>query len=155
MCDDELLKISHKSASQHDSTGSEAVATPTINNFADLKLAMSEMMSSLKTELLAHVNESISQAYQDFGQVAEPAAQDETIGVTEVEPLPEESGDSLAGKITAFAQQTASQPQTQTNIATGSIVLKSFFEQFATADKPGPAIDHDLATIVNELLTEN
>ena len=109
-------------------------------------------MSSFKTELLTHVNESISQVYQDFEQVAEPAAQDETIGVTEVEPLPEESGDSLVGKITAFAQQTAS--QTQTNITTERTVFKSFVEQFATAEKPGPAIDHDLATIVNELLTE-
>ena len=147
MCDDALRQISNKSASQQDSTSSDAVATPTINNFADLKLAMSEMMSSFKTELLTHVNESISQVYQDFEQVAEPAAQDETIGVTEVEPLPEESGDSLVGKITAFAQQTASQPQTQTNITTESTVFKAFVEQFATAEKPGPAIDHDLATI--------
>ena len=154
MCDDALRQISTKSASQQDSTGSDAVATPTINNFADLKLAMSEMMSSFKTEILTHVNESISQVYQDFEQVAEPAAQDETIGVSEVEPLPEESGDSLVGKITAFAQQTASQPQTQTNITTESTVFKAFVEQFATAEKPGPAIDHDLATIVNELLTE-
>lgn len=154
MCDDALRTISNKSASQQDSTSSDAVATPTINNFADLKLAMSEMMSSFKTELLTHVNESISQVYQDFEQVAEPAAQDETIGVSEVEPLPEESGDSLVGKITAFAQQTASQPQTPTNITTESTVFKAFVEQFATAEKPGPAIDHDLATIVNELLTE-
>ena len=99
-------------------------------------------------------NESISQVYQDFEQVAEPAAQDETIGVTEVEPLPGGSGDSLVGKITTFAQQTASQPQTQSNITTESTVFKSFVEQFATAEKPGPTIDHDLATIVNELLTE-
>ena len=118
-----------------------------------LKLAMSEMMSSFKTELLTHVNESISHVYQDFEQVAELAAQDETISVSEVEPLPKESTDSL-GKITAFAQQTASQPQTQTNITTESTVFKAFVEQFATAEKPGPAIDHDLATIVNELLTE-
>ena len=92
MCDDALRNISNKSASQQDSTSSDAVATPTINNFADLKLAMSEMMSSFKTELLTHVNQSISQVYQDFEQVAEPVAQDETIGVSEVEPLPEESG---------------------------------------------------------------
>ena len=92
--------------------------------------------------------------YHNFEQVAEPAAQDETIGVTEVEPLPEESGDSLLEKITAFAQQMASQTQTQTNITTESTVFKSSVEQFATAEKPGPAIDHDLATIVNELLTE-
>ena len=57
MCDDELRKISNKSASQQDSTSSDAVATPTINNFVDLKLAMSEMMSSFKTERLTHVNE--------------------------------------------------------------------------------------------------
>ena len=112
MCDDKLRKMSNKSASQQDSTSSDAVATPTINNFADLKLAISEMMSSFKTELLTHVNESISQVYQDFEQVAEPAAQGETVGVTEVEPLPEESGDSLVGKVTVFAQQTASQTQT-------------------------------------------
>ena len=154
MCDDALRKISNKSASQQDSTSNDAVATPTLNNFAHLKLAMSEIMSSFKTKLLTHVNESISQVYQDFEQVAEPAAQEETIGVSEVEPLPEESGDSLVGKITAFAQQTASQPQTQTNITSGSTVFKAFVEQFATAEKPGPAIDHDLATIVNELLTE-
>ena len=55
MCDDELRKISNKSASQQDSTSRDAVATPTINSFADLKLAMSEMMSSFKTELLTHV----------------------------------------------------------------------------------------------------
>ena len=66
--------------------------------------------------------------------------------------MPEESGNSLVGKITNFAQQTAS--QTQTNITTESTVFKSFIEQFATAEKPGPATDHDLATIVNELLTE-
>ena len=150
MCDNALRKISNKSASQQDSTSSDAVATPTINNFADFgKLAMSKMMSSFKTELLTHVNESISQVYQDFEQVAEPAAQDETIGVSEVEPLPEESGDSLVGKITTFAQQTASQPQTQTNITTESTVLKAFVEQFTMAEKQGPAIDHDLATIVN------
>ena len=66
MCDDALRKISNKSASQQDSTSSDAVATLTINNFAYLKLAMSEMTSSFKTELLTHVNESISQVYQDF-----------------------------------------------------------------------------------------
>ena len=68
--------------------------------------------------------------------------------------MPEKSGDSVVRKITAFVQQTASQPQTQTNITTESTVFKSSVEQFATAEKPGPAIDHDLATIVNELLTE-
>ena len=57
MCDDALREISNKSASQQDSTSSDAIATPTINNFADLKLAMNEMMSSFKTELLTHVNE--------------------------------------------------------------------------------------------------
>ena len=44
--------------------------------------------------------------------------------------------------------------QTQTNITMESTVFKSFFGQFATAEKPGRAIDHDLAAIVNELLTE-
>ena len=41
-----------------------------------------------------------------------------------------------------------------TNITTESTVFKAFVEQFVTAEKPGPAIDHDLATIVNKLLTE-
>ena len=50
MCDHELRKISNKSASQQDSMSSDVVATPTINDFADLKLVMSEMMSSSKTE---------------------------------------------------------------------------------------------------------
>ena len=49
MCDDELRKISNKPASQQDSTSGDAIATPTINNFVDLKLAMSEMMSSFDT----------------------------------------------------------------------------------------------------------
>ena len=56
------------------------------------------MRCCFKTELLTHVNESISQVYQDFEQVAEPTAQDETIGVTEVEPLPEEAGTVSLGK---------------------------------------------------------
>ena len=68
---------------------------------------------------------------------------------------PNDSGNSLVDKITAFTQQTVSQPQTQTqtNTTTESTVFKSFVEQFA-GEKPGPPIDQDLARIVNELLTE-
>ena len=33
-------------------------------------------------------------------------------------------------------------------------VFKTFVEQFAPGEQTGPAIDHDLATIVSELLTE-
>ena len=87
MCDDELRKTNNKPASQQERTGSDELTSRVVNNFADLKATMSEMISNFKTELLTHINESILQVYQDFQQVPEPAAQDEIISVTEVEPL--------------------------------------------------------------------
>ena len=95
MCDDELRKTNNKPASQQERTGSDELTSRVVNNFADLKAAMSEMISNFKTELLTHINESILQVYQDFQQVPEPAAQDEIISVTEVEPL---ANDMFGGK---------------------------------------------------------
>ena len=57
----------------------------------------------------------------------------------------------LGDKIANFAKEKGS--QSQTDLSENS-VFKSFVEQFAPGEKTGPAIDHDLATTVNELLTE-
>ena len=75
--------------------------------------------------------------------------------MTEVDVLPAQSGASLLDKITNFADETGSQSKTQTVItASENKVFKSFVEQFATGERTGPVIDHDLATLVNDLLTE-
>ena len=57
---------------------SDEITAPTISSdIADLKAAMSEMMCSFKTEIFAHVSDSISQVYQDFQQAVEPTIQDD------------------------------------------------------------------------------
>ena len=113
---------------------------------------MTEMMSSFKTELLSHVNASISQVYQDFEQAAEQEVQDDSVSVPEADPLPEHSEDNLVDKIANFAKDKGSQSQTDLSENT---VFKTFVvEQFAPGEQTGQAIGHDLATIVNELLTE-
>ncbi|CAB3983233.1 Hypothetical predicted protein [Paramuricea clavata] len=61
------------------------------------------------------------------------------------------SEDNLVDKIANFAKDKGSQSQTDLSENT---VFKTFVEQFAPGEQTGPAIDHDLATIVNELLTE-
>jgi histidinol phosphatase-like PHP family hydrolase len=73
MCDKDCQITGDKSASKQ-ASGSDEITSPTIkNDLADIKAAMTEMMSSFKTELLSHVNASISQVYQDFEQAAEQA----------------------------------------------------------------------------------
>ncbi len=155
MCDKDIQITSSKAASKQDS-GSDGGTTPAVKtNLTDLKSVTTEMLSSFKTELLTQVNESISQVYRDFEQVAEPEVQDDNLSVTEVDVLPAQSGASLLEKITNFANETGSQSKTQTDItASENKVFKSFVEQFATGKRTGPAIDHDLATLVNDLLTE-
>jgi hypothetical protein len=155
MCDKDIQITSSKAASKQDS-GSDGGTTPAVKtNLTDLKSVMTEMLSSFKTELLTQVNESISQVYRDFEQVAEPEVPDDDLSVTEVDVLPAQSGASLLDKITKFADETGSQSKTQTDItASENKVFKSFVEQFATGERTGPAIDHDLATLVNDLLTE-
>ncbi len=152
MCDKDIQITSSKAASKQDS-GSDGGTTPAVKtNLTDLKSVMTEMLSSFKTELLTQVNESISQVYRDFEQVE---VQDDNLSVTEVYVLPAQSGASLLEKITNFADETGSQSKTQTDItASENKVFKSFVEQFVTGERTGPAIDHDLATLVNDLLTE-
>ena len=155
MCDKDIQITSSKAASKQDS-GSDGGTTPAVKtNLTDLKSVMTEMLSSFKTELLTQVNESISQVYRNFEHVAEPEVQDDNLSVTEVDALPAQSGASLLEKITNFADETGSQSKTQTDItASENKVFKSFVEQFATGERTGPAIDRDLATLVNDLLTE-
>ena len=105
----------------------------------------------LLMSFLSHVNASISQVYQDFEQAAEQEVQDDSVSVPEADPLPEHSEDNLVDKIANFAKDKGSQSQTDLSENT---VFKTFVEQFAPGEQTGQAIDHDLATIVNELLTE-
>ena len=65
--------------------------------------------------------------------------------------MPEHSEDNLVDKIANFAKDKGSQSQTDLRENT---VFKTFVEQFAPGEQTGQAIDHDLATIVNELLTK-
>jgi hypothetical protein len=93
--------------------GSDELTSPTIqNDLADIKAAMTEMMSSFKTEFFSHVTASISQVYQDFEQAAEQEVQDDSVSVPEVDPLPEHSEDNLVDKIENFAKDKGSQSQT-------------------------------------------
>ncbi|CAB4028257.1 Hypothetical predicted protein, partial [Paramuricea clavata] len=151
MCDKDCHITGTKSASKQ-ARGSDEITSPTIkNDLADIKAAMTEMMSSFKTELLSHVNASISQVYQDFEQAADQEVQDDSVSAPEAGPLPEHSEDNLVDKIANFAKDKGSHSQTDLSENT---VFKTFVEQFAPGEQTGPAIDHDLATIVNELLTE-
>ena len=151
MCDKDCQITGNKSASKQVG-GSDELTSPTIkNDLADIKAAMTEMMSSFKTELLSHVNASISQVYQYFEQAAEQEVQDDSVSVPEADPLPEHSEDNLVDKIANFAKDKSSQSQTDLSENT---VFKTFVEQFAPGEQTGQAIDHDLSTIVNELLTE-
>ncbi|CAB3986867.1 Hypothetical predicted protein [Paramuricea clavata] len=151
MCDKDCQITGNKSASKQ-ARSSEEITSPTIkNDLADIKAAMTEMMFSFKTELLSHVNESISQVYQDFEQAADQEVQDDSVSVPEPDPLPEHSEDNLVDKIANFAKDKGSQSQKDLSENT---VFKTFVEQFALGGQTGSAIDHDLATIVSELLTE-
>ena len=89
MCDKDCQITGNKSASKQVGDSDE-LTSPTIkNDLADIKADMTEMMSSFKTELLSHVNASISQVYQDFEQAAEQEVQDDSVSVPEADPLPE------------------------------------------------------------------
>ena len=104
MCDKDCQITGNKSASKQVG-GSDEITSPTIKNvLADIKAAMTEMMSSFKTELSSHVNASISQVYQDFEQAAEQEVQDDSVSVPEADPLSEHSEDNLVDKIANFAK---------------------------------------------------
>jgi hypothetical protein len=148
MCDNDCQITGNKSASNQ-ARSSDEIISPTIrNDLADLKATMTEMMSSFKTELLSHVNASISQVYQDFDQAADQEVQDDSVSVPEADPLPDHSEGNLVDKIANFAKDKGS--HSQTNLSENT-VFKTFVEQFAPGEQTGPAIDHDLATIVSEL----
>jgi hypothetical protein len=83
--------------------------------------------------------------------MADQEVQDESVNVREADQLPDNSEDNLVDKVSKFAKENGSQSQTDLS---ESKVFKSFVEQFAPGEQTRPAIDHDLATIVNELLTE-
>ena len=55
-----------RSASKQTDRSDQLIAPTISSDIADLKAAMSEMMYSFKTEIFAHVSDSISQVYQDF-----------------------------------------------------------------------------------------
>ena len=48
--------------------GDELTAPTISSDVADLKATMAEMMSSFKTEIFTHTNDSISQVYHNFEQ---------------------------------------------------------------------------------------
>ena len=127
MCDKDCQITGNKSASKQ-ASGSGEITSPTIkNDLADIKAAMTEMMSSFKTELLSHVNESISQVYQDFEQAAEQEVQEDSASVPEADPFPDHSEDTLVDKIANFAKDRGSQSPTDFS---ENKVFKTIVEQF-------------------------
>ena len=112
---------------------------------ADLKAMFAELLDGAKQDILAQVKGSIDQVYMDFESVeveSEDAQPD-----TEVNS--EDNPDSaVAGQIDEFIQPK--KPVSDEGINGDSFKLLA--EEFTVTEKTSPAIDANLAEIVNSLL---
>ena len=122
----------------------ESVGNSEGPSLSEFKAMFAELLDGTKKDILAQVQESIEQVYADFEYVETDPEGGEAGSVTSPDAA------AVVTKIDDFVQ-----PKTSDNVegsCSGS--FKVLAEEFSVAQKTSPAIDANLADIVNSLLTE-
>ena len=119
----------------------------------DFQSAMLKMMADFKSDILANVQESVAQVYQDFGYTddADSNENQEMRDPASMTSGAAQQGASIIDQITNFTKNKETESVQESNEKSN---FESFATQFATGEKTGPSIDKVLSNIMQSLLNE-